>query len=258
MLLLRTSLPTSPLPPVEETGSSSRPPLQIMIPPTRNEKQDQQQQQQQQSSPPKKTRSFVSSPPFRKVIWCILLILTFFELFRNLGKNNAASNSSFLSRNNVDSMLPKPPYTPGAFIHVGKTGGSTLCSQLRNACHSWWPKPCNSNVSIVNESNLSFLTTYYHTPDFQLLSTRQYHYDFYVWTLRDPFSRLLSAFTYQHPLNMRYAKDEKYWAKHVRANKPVFSCFPTLVRERENERYHDEKEVLRKCMYIVVYALTKT
>lgn len=167
-----------------------------------------------------------------------------------LHDEQASTSSSFLSRNNVtskaleqkindwlmtgvnDSMLPKPPHTPGAFIHVGKTGGSTLSSQLRNGCHSWVNKPC-SQFPITNESRLSIFTTYYHTPDFHWIAKRQYHYDFYVWTLRDPFSRLLSAFTYQHPRNMGHAKDDKYWARFVRRSIPAFSCFPTLVRENE-------------------------
>jgi Sulfotransferase family len=142
-------------------------------------------------------------------------------------------------------LLPQPPHTLGAFIHVGKTGGSTLCSQLRNACHSWVKKPCPQKPRIRNESHLSLLTTYYHTPDFHLLSSKRHYYDFYVWTLRDPFSRLLSAFTYQHPRNMGHAQDDKYWAKYVRQSIPAFACFPSLVRERERERASERARLYR-------------
>lgn len=57
----------------------------------------------------------------------------------------------------------KPPNTEGAFIHIGKCGGSTMTSQLANGCHSWVPKPC---FTIHNETIISRSTTYYHTPDF--------------------------------------------------------------------------------------------
>jgi hypothetical protein len=82
----------------------------------------------------------------------------------------------------------QPPNTPGAFIHVSKTGGSTLSSQLRNGCHSWMPKPCsssnrlvltnmttstNSNTISEQESFISRLSTYYHIPDFPLLAQQQ-------------------------------------------------------------------------------------
>ena len=42
----------------------------------------------------------------------------------------------------------------GAFVHVGKTGGSTLAGFLRNACHSYIPKPCGV---IPNETLVSKL-----------------------------------------------------------------------------------------------------
>lgn len=61
----------------------------------------------------------------------------------------------------------KPPRTPGAFLHLGKTGGSTLSHVLRNGCHSWVPKPCHIPT---NESYVSQLSTYYHLPDFQKLN----------------------------------------------------------------------------------------
>lgn len=47
------------------------------------------------------------------------------------------------------------------FIHLGKTGGSTLSLQLRNGCHSFVEKPCHKvpNETIVSE----LVTDYYHS-----------------------------------------------------------------------------------------------
>lgn len=51
--------------------------------------------------------------------------------------------------------------TSAGFIHLGKTGGSTLSLQLRNGCHSWVEKPCHkvTNETIVSE----LVTDYYHS-----------------------------------------------------------------------------------------------
>lgn len=51
----------------------------------------------------------------------------------------------------------------GAFIHLGKTGGSTLTSFLRNGCIHHMRKPCSV---IANETIASRLIThYYHGKD---------------------------------------------------------------------------------------------
>jgi len=95
----------------------------------------------------------------------------------------------------------------GAFVHLSKTGGSTLSLLLRNGCHSFVPKPCfgierNSHpINPLNETAASKLTTYYHVPDFEnglLFSTQ---HEFYVFTLRDPLNRTISAYLCSHPEN---------------------------------------------------------
>ena len=110
-----------------------------------------------------------------------------------------------------------PPNTPGAFVHIGKTGGSTLGTLLVNGCHSWAPKPCKE---VPDESYISKLTTYYHTPDYRKLNETNYY--FYVITIRDPLSRLLSAFTYMHPANRKFETGKD-------CNNPFYDpCFPTM------------------------------
>lgn len=48
----------------------------------------------------------------------------------------------------------------GAFIHMGKTGGSSISLLLRNGCHSFMPKPCRT---VPLETIVSKLVgTYYH------------------------------------------------------------------------------------------------
>jgi len=107
-------------------------------------------------------------------------------------------------------------------VHVGKTGGSTLSGFLANGCHSWVPKPCNV---LPNETAISKLSTYYHVPDFHMLPKTKHNA--YVITVRDVFTRTVSAFLYHHPENLKYY--------HVRMNPKMrrqgpiaYKCFPTL------------------------------
>jgi hypothetical protein len=96
-----------------------------------------------------------------------------------------------------------PPNTLGAFIHFGKTGGSTISQLLMNGCHSFVPKPCTDKPPIPNESALSKLTTYFHIPDFVFQNlnkhNKKYQYQFLAITTRDPFDRTVSSYTASHP-----------------------------------------------------------
>lgn len=51
------------------------------------------------------------------------------------------------------------PPSAGAFVHIGKTGGSTISKLLRNGCHAVYPKPCRN---ITDETIVSKLVDYYH------------------------------------------------------------------------------------------------
>lgn len=113
----------------------------------------------------------------------------------------------------------------GAFVHMGKTGGSTLSVLLRNGCHSWMPHPCRNVTSETIASEL--IESYYHVPDFAFL--RQSQHDFYMITVRDPFDRAVSAFVYEHMLN-RIARDDlgSLTRPKQKALEDAYNCFPTL------------------------------
>jgi len=132
-----------------------------------------------------------------------------------------------------------------AFIHIGKTGGSTLCLVLRHACHSFVRKPCPSkSKNLSNETYASLLSTYYHVPDFTNGKLSKIPYEFYIFSIRDPLLRTISAFLYEHPEN-KIAEEtykhkitspgakQKFAAKirpSVVKGKQYFyyDCFPTL------------------------------
>jgi Sulfotransferase family len=112
----------------------------------------------------------------------------------------------------------------GAFVHTGKTGGSTISVLLRNGCHSFMPHPCRTNIT--HESLASqLIESYYHVPDFGLL--RESNHSFYVITSRDPFDRTISAFVYDHIQN-RYARNETISEFKKSKYLEAYRCFPSL------------------------------
>jgi hypothetical protein len=129
---------------------------------------------------------------------------------------------------NYNNTKTMPPKTPGAIVHIGKSAGSTVASMLRHGCHSWVPKPCHKRDELMNhtkvaeqDSPVSLLTTYYHTPDFQWFPKTEHL--FYVMLLRDPFERTRSAFTYVHPKNI-HARGQV----GKKTYESFFQCYPTL------------------------------
>ena len=112
----------------------------------------------------------------------------------------------------------------GGFVHIGKTGGSSLTGVIRNACHSFMPHPCSV---VANETLASkLLTSYYHVPDFHRIPQSQH--DFYLVTLRDPFSRAVSTFVYEHFLNRKARGDRIRPVGQRRELEKGYRCFPTL------------------------------
>jgi hypothetical protein len=141
-----------------------------------------------------------------------------------IGRHATATIKQNVRRWILEGEQHQPPNTPGALLHIGKTGGSTISGHLRNGCHSWLKKPCREIPEDEEESFVSQLTTYYHLPDFHTLG--EVPYDFYVVLLRDPFDKLLSIFTYEHPKNIRARKlDIPMFRKNLVR---LFKCFPSL------------------------------
>jgi hypothetical protein len=91
---------------------------------------------------------------------------SFYRLYAE-GPKSPNETVKITIREEVETYLTRkqpalPPETPGAFIHVGKTGGSTLCRHLKFCCHSFVPKPCPTpnKFKLLNESYISKTTTY--------------------------------------------------------------------------------------------------
>ena len=141
----------------------------------------------------------------------------------------------FMNQNKTER--PLPPNTPGVFLHIGKAGGSTVSSVLENSCHSWVPKPCARNKTTIpnKETHVGSLVTYVHTPDFQKMGSfnekkgKPYYpdYSFHLATVRDPYRKFLSVFTFFHPENHFLDRHKYKRVKGFQECKKLYSCFRT-------------------------------
>ncbi len=162
---------------------------------------------------------------------------------------NTRNQTTFLHR--YCNQTFTPPQTPGAFLHIGKTGGSTLSFQLRNGCHSFMEKPCKNETELPSsqESVISKLTSYFHIPDFDngrlFRSNNENDYQFFVITIRDPLSRWISTYHQLHPYRLNSDKlnkwKDKEWhtkykryknyvpsLKKLQNKNNIYACFETL------------------------------
>lgn len=114
----------------------------------------------------------------------------------------------------------------GAFVHTGKTGGSTLSVLLRNGCHSFMRHPCRTDIPYESAAS-QLIESYYHVPDFGLL--QQSHHKFYLMTCRDPFDRTVSAFVFDHIRNV-YARNETVDPFKTEKYDDAYKCFPTIQK----------------------------
>lgn len=110
-----------------------------------------------------------------------------------------------------------------AFIHVGKSGGSSITKILRNSCHNY-RKACVQQAAeryIPNETSLSLLTkAYYHTTD-KTIPFEQY--TSFIVVIRNPLDRIISAFAWDHPKNMHHPV-----RKMRRRRGTTYDCFSSL------------------------------
>ena len=134
---------------------------------------------------------------------------------------------------------PPPRRTgEGAFVHIGKTAGSTLSVLLRDGCHSFMEHPCRRVVAEESAASRR-ITAYYHVPDFGLLSAS--HHQFYVVSVRDPYDRTISSFVYEHLANRRARNETIDDAVRLPKYVEAYRCFPTLQAFVDHLGYNPRK-----------------
>lgn len=114
-----------------------------------------------------------------------------------------------------------------AFIHIGKTGGSTISVHLRNGCHEVYMTPCLSRTDgwTPNETVASQrIEKYYHKQD--VPPEKLDHFTTIMTVVRNPISRFLSAFAYGHPTNSFAISNRATHLNNIERQK--YSCFPSI------------------------------
>ena len=184
----------------------------------------------------RRSRSSLNSDlPYRRCVVVLGILCALAFIYLSLSDDHIIDPQQIDTKSDRELLQQHPkdrPFKPtrrqnpsgGAFVHTGKTGGSTISVLLRNGCHSFMPHPCRTNIS--HESVASKLVqSYYHVPDFGLL--KESNHSFYIITSRDPFDRTISAFVYDHIKN-RNARNETIDDIKQSKYKEAYRCFPSL------------------------------
>eukprot|EP00978_Attheya_sp_CCMP212_P013337 scaffold33505_cov56-Attheya_sp.AAC.1 len=122
----------------------------------------------------------------------------------------------------LSAITPLP--TTMAFVHIGKTAGSTISKLLRHGCHMFVPHPCKgrdekfdwdfgTSGGASDESRISQLTSGY----YQFSPVPVDKHDGYMISTRNPIDRVVSAFLYVHPSNIAVTTSHR--AKWLKAHR---------------------------------------
>ena len=117
-----------------------------------------------------------------------------------------------------------------AFLHIGKTAGSTISVNIRNGCHECCMQSCSGRVDgwIVNETIASQrIRSYYHME--YIPQDKLNEITTIITAVRNPITRFVSAFAYEHPFNSNSANVElRINTSHGKLKTEQFTCFPKL------------------------------
>jgi hypothetical protein len=165
-------------------------------------------------------------------------------------------------RNLPENKQPQPSYftlpprnssfETAGFVHIGKTGGSTISSLLRTGCNSFLMTDdfdkCRRNFTITEESPVSKLVEhYYHVPDFWRLP--ESNHKIFIVTCRDVYDRTVSALLYHHPENAKYYRLHQT-PRQKQLGKLAYQCFPTLQDFAKLIKQHERKSIdMDDCQY---------
>ena len=112
------------------------------------------------------------------------------------------------------------------FIHIGKTGGSTISRVLRNGCHSIRPPPCKPE-GVPNETVASKLVQDYYHIVLDTARISSSNHDIYIISTREVYDRFVSAFVYLHPRNKQIFKRPQSREDMIDKLRAYF-CFKSL------------------------------
>lgn len=168
-------------------------------------------------------------------LWTVIVIALLLQILAiynriTISNDDGSVPTASTSNDGNDKKIKEQTMPPrdssfhsAGFVHIGKTGGSTISTLLRNGCTSFVEGPCRN---ITHETAVSkYVEHYYHVPDFWRLPETKH--EAFIISIRDPFDRSVSSLLYHHPRNaevykLRQTKKQLYYG-------PIaYACFPTL------------------------------
>lgn len=134
-------------------------------------------------------------------------------------------------QNNNNYYLSKKPLRI-LYVHIGKTGGEWIKSQLSVICKTrknpQVKKACLEKFQTTSSSQLSLQTVgYFHVHN---LFPRNGHAlaSHYLFSIRHPLTRLVSWYVYNHPRSCDPRENNSPSCKTSDWKTKFFTCFPTL------------------------------
>ena len=147
------------------------------------------------------------------------------NVIRESNKGSATASKKYLIKEPTMPPRDSSANTAG-FVHIGKTGGSTISVMLRNGCSSFVKSPCRQ---VEHESAISKLVEhYYHVSDFFRLPTSNHR--IFILSVRDVYDRTVSAYLYHHPRNYEAFNLTHLSERQQYLAETGYKCFPTLQR----------------------------
>lgn len=166
-------------------------------------------------------------------------------------------NSTFVAPSNTTGMLPPRGFLFDAnqskflYVHIGKTGGQTLDMVLRSNC-LWHRNPrrhkkCMRDLesqgapeSMVSRKTIRTMHCFPRGDRFNMEQINGF-----LVTIRNPITRVISAFNTQHPANKKSKKPEDNTLPTALRQFYV-DCFPTIEDLAVNLRKKDEGKSLNE------------
>lgn len=156
-----------------------------------------------------------------------------------------------------DSNAPKQQI---CFVHVGKSAGSTLSCYLgflHGRCQSYFDSDSHSFVPKIKKAPGLLPDAVTHMIHVSYNDCTRQEFDYYMYVVRDPLSRLKSWFTYEHPMDIPEGPKFKYWSD---VQKLYIDCaFDTLNQLGEiglADNSENDKSDLTICQRRARYAVT--
>jgi hypothetical protein len=119
-------------------------------------------------------------------------------------------------KNPIPRRHSNAPNPQMCFVHVGKSAGSTLSCYLgflHGRCESHYDETTHERIPKIGKApGLLLPDAVTHMIHVSYNDCTHQDFDYYLYVVRDPLSRIQSWFTYEHPMNIAKGPKFRYWS----------------------------------------------